>query len=178
MKFSKTKCWIRNPKGTLCAIGTLEDKLYRLECTSRPTEQTSLASVEVRQIDLWHQRLGHLNNQYINKLIEKEMATGIKIPKSEYLSFCEGCIDGKIRRSPFKLVGAIRSQRKLELVHSDVCGPMSVESLGGHKYFVTFIDDYSRSCAVYFLKQKAEVFEKFKEFDTAVNRKQYWSTQI
>ena len=168
VKFSKTKCWIRNPKGKLCAIGTLEDKLYRLECTSRPAEQTSLASVEVRQIDLWHQRLGHLNNQYINKLIEKEMATGIKIPKAEYLSFCEGCIDGKIRRSPFKPVGAIRSQRKLELVHSDVCGPMSVESLGGHKYFVTFIDDYSRSCAVYFIKQKAEVFEKFKEFEAAV----------
>ena len=93
------------------------------------------------------------------------MVTGLKGPKSEYLSFCEGCIDGKICRSPFKPVGAIRSQRRLELVHSDVCGPMSVESFGGHKYFVTFIDDYSRCCAVYFLKQKAEVFEKFKEFE-------------
>ena len=56
----------------------------------------------------------------------------------------------------------------MELVHSDVCGPMSVKSLGGHRYFVTFIDDYSWCCAVYFLKQKAEVFEKFKEFEAAV----------
>ena len=95
---------------------------------------------------------GSSKHQYINKLLEKEMATGLEIPKSEYLSFCEGCIDGKIHRSPFKPVGAIRSQRKLELVHSDICGPMSVESLGGHRYFVTFIDDYSWCCAVYFLK--------------------------
>ena len=159
VKFSKTKCWIRNPKGKLCAIGTLKDKLYHLECTSRPAEQTSLASVAVRQIDLWHQRLVHLNSQYINKLMEKEMATVLKIPKSEYLSFCEGCIDG---RNPFKPVGAICSQRKLKLVHSDVCGPMSVESLGGHRYFVTFIDNYSRCCAVYFLKQKTEVFRNLR----------------
>ena len=165
VKFSKTKCWIRNPKGKLCAIGTLTDRLYHLECTF---EQASLASSEVRQIDLWHQRLGHLNRQYISKLMEKQMVTGVKIPKSEYLSFCEGCLEGKMHRSPCKSVGAIRSQRKLELVHSDVCGPMSVDSLGGHQYFVTFIDDYSRSCAVYLLKQKSEVFQKFKEFEAAV----------
>ena len=53
----------------------------------------------------------------------------------------------------------------MELIHSDVCGPISVESIGGSKYFVTFIDDYSRCCAVYFMKQKSEVFEKFKEFE-------------
>ncbi|XP_011406211.1 PREDICTED: uncharacterized protein LOC105314013 [Amphimedon queenslandica] len=109
-------------------------------------------------------------SQYINKLIEKEMVTGMKVPKSEYLSFCEGCINGEICRSPFKPVGALCSQRKLELVHSDVCGPMSVESFGGHKYFVTFIDDYSHCCAVYFLKQKAEIFQKFKALEAgAIN---------
>ena len=96
------------------------------------------------------------------------MATGLKIPKSEYLSFCEGCIEGKFCRSPFKPVGAKCSQCKLELVHSDVCGLMSVKSLGSHRYFVTFIQNYSQCCAVYFLKQKAEVFEKSKEFEAAV----------
>jgi len=45
------------------------------------------------------------------------------------------------------------------LVHSDVCGPMSTESIGGKKYFVTFIDDYSRCCSVYFMKHKSEEFE-------------------
>ena len=47
---------------------------------------------------------------------------------------------------------------------------MQTESIGGHKYFVTFIDDYSRCCAVYYLKGKSEVFEKLKEFEaSAVN---------
>ena len=54
----------------------------------------------------------------------------------------------------------------MQLIHSEVCGPMqSDESLGGAKYFVTFIDDYSRCCKVYFLKQKNEVLNKFKEFE-------------
>ncbi len=73
-----------------------------------------------------------------------------------------------MQRCPFKPVGEVRTRRKLELVHSDVCGPMSVESVGGKKYFVTFIYDYSRCCDVYFLKYKSEVFEKFKEFEAAV----------
>ena len=56
--------------------------------------------------------------------------------------------------------------RKLQCVHSDVCGPMPTQSIGGNKYFVTFIDDYSRYCKVYFMKYKSEVFNKFKEFES------------
>ena len=96
---------------------------------------------------------------------EKELATGVKIPKAAKLSFCEGCVEGKMHRKPFKPVGEIRSTRRLQLVHSDVCGPMSTQSVGGRRYFVTFIDDFSRCCSVYFLRHKSEVFEKFKEFE-------------
>ena len=56
-------------------------------------------------------------------------------------------------------LGEIRSTRKLQLVHSDICGPMQTQSIGGAKYFVTFIDDYSRCCAVYFMKYKSEVLD-------------------
>ena len=73
-------------------------------------------------------------------------------------------MEGKIHRKPFPVVGEIRSRRKLELVHSDVCGPMSTAAIGGYKYFVTFIDDFSRCCKVYFMKTKCGVLEKFKEF--------------
>ena len=62
----------------------------------------------------------------------------------------------------------VRSTRKLQLIHSDVCGPMPVESLGGPRYFVTFIDDYSRCCMVHFMKHKSEVMNKFKEFEVIV----------
>ena len=50
-------------------------------------------------------------------------------------------------------------------MHSDICGPMPTESIGGSKYFVTFIDNFSRCCAVYFLRNKSEVLDKFKEFE-------------
>ena len=83
------------------------------------------------------------------------------------MSFCEGCIEGKMHRKPYKPVKEIISKRKLQCVHSDVCGPMPKESIGGRKYFVTFIDDYSRCCQVYLLRHKSEVLEKFKEFEAA-----------
>ena len=70
--------------------------------------------------------------------------------------------------NPFKPVGEIHSTGKLQLIHSDVCGPMSTESIGGKKYFVTFTDDYSRYYSVYFMKYKSEVLEKFREFEAAI----------
>ena len=57
-----------------------------------------------------------------------------------------------------------RAQDLLELVHSDVCGPMSTQARGGYEYFITFIDDYSRFGYVYLMKRRSEAFEKFKEF--------------
>ena len=61
-------------------------------------------------------------------------------------------------------------KRKLELVHSNVCGPLQVESIGGSRYFVTFIDDYSRCVSIHFIKYKTEVFEKFKHFEAMVTK--------
>ena len=59
---------------------------------------------------------------------------------------------------------AKRVKRILELVHSDVFGPVKVPSLGNSMYYVSFIDDFSRNTWIYFLKKKSEVFDKFKEF--------------
>ena len=60
------------------------------------------------------------------------------------------------------------SSYSLQLIHSDVVGSMQTESFGGHKYFVTFIDDLSRWCTVYFLKKKPEVFDKFREYEAII----------
>ena len=56
----------------------------------------------------------------------------------------------------------------LELEHSDVCGPLSIQAKGGYEYFITFTDDYSRFGYVYLMKRKSEAFEKFKEFKAEV----------
>ena len=56
----------------------------------------------------------------------------------------------------------------LELVNTDVCGPMSTQAKGGYEYFITFTDDYSRYGYVYLMRRKSEAFEKFKEFKAEV----------
>ena len=55
-----------------------------------------------------------------------------------------------------------------ELVHTDVCGPLSTQAKGGYKYFIIFTDDYSRYDYMYLMRQKSEAFEKFKEFKAEV----------
>ena len=70
-------------------------------------------------------------------------------------------------KRPFNANGR-RAQELLELVHSDVCGPMSIQARGGYKYFITFTNDYSRYGYVYLMKRKSETFEKFKKFRTKV----------
>ena len=57
-----------------------------------------------------------------------------------------------------------RAKEPLELVHSDVCGPLNVQAKGGYEYFVTFIDEYSRYDYVYLMQRISETFGKFKEF--------------
>ena len=88
--------------------------------------------------------------------------------KVRKLSFCEACVQGKCHRQPHYPLKTIRSKKKLELIHTDVCGPMETQSFGGSRYFITFIDDYSRYRYTYFLKKNSEALEKFKEFKSSV----------
>ena len=67
--------------------------------------------------------------------------------------------------------GSKRVKQILELVHSDVFGPVKVTSLGRSVYYVSFIDDFSRNTWIYFLKKKYEVFDRFKEFKALVENR-------
>ena len=171
VKFGQSRCWIRGPKGALEGMGSLAGKLYHLKCeVITGKEKASMVSEDLPEVDLWHQRLGHLNRQQLNTLVDRDLASGIKLSTTSKLSFCEGCVEGKMQRKPFKPLTHQQSKKKLELVHSDVCGPLQAESIGGSRYFVTFIDDYSRCVSVYFIKHKTEVFEKFKLFEAMVTK--------
>ena len=83
------------------------------------------------------------------------------------LPVCESCLEGKMTKRPFTGKG-LRAKEPLELIHSDVCGPMNVKARGGYEYYVTFIDDYSRYEYVYLMQRKSKTFEKFKEFRAEV----------
>jgi len=67
---------------------------------------------------------------------------------------CEACIEGKHQRTSFPKDEMTRVSKLLELVHSNVCGPMKTTSRGGARYFVTFINDFSRKTDVHLLTAK------------------------
>ena len=73
-----------------------------------------------------------------------------------YFDFCEDCIYGKQNWVRFAS-GATRAKGILELIHSDVFGPVPVPSLGKYVYYVSFIDDLSRDIWIYFLQKKSKV---------------------
>ena len=80
---------------------------------------------------------------------------------------CEAYLLGKMTNTPFTGFPE-RASNLLELIHTDVCGPMSSIARGGFQYFITFTDDLSRYGYVYLMKHKSETFEKFKEFQSEV----------
>ena len=169
VQFGHTLCWIKNAKGKLIAKGRLAGNMYCLDCkVEEGRKQASVAGTSNQKINLWHQRMGHMNLPQMKTMVSKAIVTGIDISGTNKLDFCEACVKGKLHRAPFKAVGEVKSTKRLELVHSDVAGPMNTESFGGAKYFVTFIDDYSRCVSVYPIKYKSEVLTKFKEWELAV----------
>ena len=95
------------------------------------------------------------------------MVEGIPELKSTHEGICKGSTLGKNIKKPFPSSNN-RSKETLDLIHSYVCGPMPVKSLGGALYYLTFIDDYSRKKWLYLLKSKDEVFSKFQEFKAEI----------
>jgi hypothetical protein len=142
-------------------IGSREGNLYRL----LEQNEESLVHNEVNPNELWHRRYIHINYQALPLL--RKMVEGIPELKSTHEGICKGCTLGKNIKKPFPSNNN-RSKEILDLIHSDVCGPVPVISLGGSLYYVIFIDDYSRKTWLYLLKSKDEVFNKFQEFKAEI----------
>lgn len=164
--FQGSKATVRDNRGRCIVTANREKGLYYVD-----DEKNEVARlVEKSSIQTWHRKLAHLNEKDLRKMMQDGGARGLSFSPKEKLQECEVCIEGKMSRMPFKKVEARRTTRRLEIVHSDVCGPMSEMSPGGSKYFVTFIDDYSRYGRVYFLAYKSEVLQKFIEFKNEMER--------
>src|SRR3990170_3830665 len=110
--------------------------------------------IMIMQHILWHSRLGHIGVKRMKKLHSDGLLESL-----DYESFdaCEPCLMGKMTKTPFS--GTMeRATDFLEIIHTDVCGPMSVEAHGGYRYFLIFTDDLSRYGYIYFIKHKSEKF--------------------
>ncbi len=127
-------------------------------------EQAHYTSTLPLDYSLWHRRLAHHNVADVKRMIQHQLVTGIKLQSTSSPDpICEPCLSGKMHANPFPS-STHRASELLELIHSDVHGPLPVQTHSGYRYWVSFIDDYSRVWAVYLLKTKGATFDAFKHF--------------
>ncbi|KAH9648835.1 hypothetical protein KPL70_025759 [Citrus sinensis] len=167
----KMGCLVKLESGTLKVMrgsmvlmkGSLSNGLYVLQGTAI-TGAVGVSNQSLDKTMMWHLRLGHMSERGLRELSKQGVLGRDKI---ETLRFCEECLLGKSSRVKFS-TGVHNSKGTLDYIHADLWGPEQTASLGGARYFMSLIDDFSRMVWVYMLKTKDDAFEKFKIWKTLV----------
>lgn len=145
--------------GTIGATAELEGGLFVVrQCR----ESASLVTSASECVHVWHRRLGHRDCDAVMKL--KDLAQGVHVKGCSCKELCEACIQGKMHRKQFPKMSESKTSEVMDLVHTDICGPMRTKTIGGRRYFLTFIDDYSKYTVVYIIRNKFEALEKLEEY--------------
>lgn len=154
-------------------IGTRVGKtLYQLDISaSTNADRCLIASSSNANLQVWHQRLAHIDIHVVKKMATSDHIDGMMTtPENGILkNGCHGCNMGKMHKLPFTS-STSKTRVAGELIHSDVVGPMQVSSPNGARYYIVFKDDYTRYKVVYFLKHKSESAECFKNYTKIVTR--------
>nr|GEV79148.1 retrovirus-related Pol polyprotein from transposon TNT 1-94 [Tanacetum cinerariifolium] len=170
--FRKSTCFVRDLQGNDLLTGNRGSDLYiiSLQESTSSTPLYLMAKASPTQAWLWHQRLSHINFDYINLLLKKDVVIGL--PKLKYVKdqLCSSCELSKAKRSSFKSKVVPSSKGRLNLLYMDLCGLMRVASINEKKYILVIVDDYSRYTWTLFLHSKDETPEVLKEFLTMTKR--------
>ena len=157
--------------GKILYQGKSEDDVYPIY--PQKVSQISLSSktcnsatnVFVFNKTLWHLRFGHPSNQAL-----KHLFPNVKVGLNKCTSVDNSCTQyfyGKMHNLPFPK-SQFTASTPFELIHSDLWGPIPMNSINGFKYYVLFIDHFTRFTWIYLLKSKSEVFAKFVQFKAMV----------
>ncbi|KAK4389380.1 Retrovirus-related Pol polyprotein from transposon TNT 1-94 [Sesamum angolense] len=165
--------YIPNLRTNLFSVGQMMEKGYTLHfggdsCTIYDNKDKTLKiAEEARSLQL----------PRLKNTTSKKMMTDL--PQIEAVEgACEACLQGKQHKKPFPSGTSWRAKAVLELIHTDVCGPMRTPSHEQNRYFILFIDDYSRMTWVYFMREKSEVFKVFKKFKNLVEKQSGRSIKV
>lgn len=136
-------------------IGRRTGQLYELVYlpipkSFTPTLLSTLPSTNF--LDIWHSRLGHISYDRLKLLISSGILGNVKTKTLH----CLPCQLGKQHALPF-YPNEMKSVAPFDLIHSDVWGPAPIPTMGGARYFVTFIDDHTRFTWIYLMKQRSEL---------------------
>jgi len=147
-------------KEKIAASGTRKNGLFHLDIALL-SDIAAVASLQ-----LWHERLWHVNVAGDMQMINNKYIDGLKCSAMAFKDVCEPCVYGKVAMTPMPSAGGCRVTKRLQLVHSDLGGPMSEPSRGGALCFGTFTDDFSCWTDVVFLQNKSHLLSEYKKWLT------------
>ena len=141
--FSDCKLMMTTPRGNICVSPSMG--IFPII----PDRIGAMLSSEIQ-----HRRMGHLGHTSLTRLF----------PGTSQIKDCRICAISNQKRRKFKHRSSVRASRAGQIIHSDVCGPIKPVSVGGARYIVSFIDDFTRYSECYPVRYKSQVLEKFKLF--------------
>ncbi|KAI5338099.1 hypothetical protein L3X38_017370 [Prunus dulcis] len=150
--------------------GLLIDGMFRLSC-KLPNQNTEMINVisskrscNTGLFTLWHKRLGYVSKERMNLLSKESILPPLNHHEQD--KTCIECAKGKLTNLIKK--GAIGSEKLLEIIHTDICGPFPVDTHDGFRYFITFTNDFSRYGYVYLIIEKSKALKMFKIYKAEV----------
>eukprot|EP00253_Pinus_taeda_P013725 PITA_13725 len=167
--FSEGKAFLHSKTtGEIRKIGVRVKNLYQLHvdgCASMACKAEGVVSQD--NGELWHRRLGHLHHGALKIL--QHISTGLPKGTLAQSYQCKECTLGKFVKSTFHEKDS-RTMSILERIHTNMCGPFSVALTAKHKYYVIFVDDFSRKCWIFFMQKKSETILQIAEFKALVEK--------
>jgi hypothetical protein len=144
--------------------GPCRGGLYPLPQLSHTAQKLLLSAIKPSS-HRWHCRLGHHSCDVVSRVLRSNnlLCSGLESDET----ICDACLHVKAHWLPYPQ-SLSQSTAPLQLVFSDVWGP-AIDSFGNKKYYVSFIDDYSKFTSLYLLHRKSEVFKFFKNFKALLN---------
>ncbi|CAL0302269.1 unnamed protein product [Lupinus luteus] len=161
-------------KTNLISLGQLHEKGFSMELHNGVMEicdslKKTILSAPLLCNKTFQVKLSILDSQCLKLLSVKKLVTGLPEIKLQS-KVCDTCLTSKEARTSFGNHSQTRAIDLLHVVYSDVCGPFEVPSLGGNRYFVSFVDEFSRKKWIYLIKAKSEVFDHVKKFKALAER--------
>jgi transposase InsO family protein len=154
----------RRSDGSLAFKGVLDGKLYLVDFLKENANLDACLIAKTNMGWLWHRRLAHVGIKNLHKLLKGDHVLGLTDVCFEKDRPCATCEAGKQVGSTHHSKNVMTTSRPLELLHMDLFGPVAYLSIGGSKYGLVIVDDFSRFTWVLFLQDKSETQGTLKRF--------------
>jgi transposase InsO family protein len=160
--FTDVGVLFRRSDDSIAFKGVLEGQLYLVDFNQAELDTCLIAKTNMGWF--WHRRLAHVGMKNLHKLLNGEHILGLTNVHFEKDRVCSACQAGKQVGAQHPHKNIMTTDRPLELLDMDLFGPIAYISIGGSKYYLVIMDDYSRFTWVFFLQEKSQTQDTLKGF--------------